>query len=287
MSPDILSPVPGCIRSEVWPRELLVLHNASDSIIALAYLAIPTSLLILRHKRKDIPVDWITSCFAAFILLCGATHVLGVITAWWPIYWFDGVVKAATAGISIATAYLLQWRVMPQLLAIPSAESTRKQRDELERALAGEQAARKEAEAMAASQAQALAALEQRDATIRELMTPILPLSDHALLLPIIGALDSARAAALTTTMLRATRERQARVVVLDLTGVPVVDTQVADVLLRCAQALTLLGAKAVITGIRADVAQTIVELGVDLSRITTVGSLPEGIRLATKEGAR
>lgn len=282
--PSLFEHVSGCIRSEVWPRELIVLHNVSDGLIALAYVAIPISLLTLRRKRDDIPVDWIAACFAAFILLCGTTHALGIVTAWRPIYWFDGAVKAATAVVSLMTAYLLQFRVMPQLLAIPSKRERDEAQRAIEKALTGEKAAREDAERTAADAARALAQLEVRDATIRELMTPILPLTSRALLVPLVGALDSTRAAYLTSALLKAAQERHARFVVLDLTGVPVVDTQVADVLLRCAHALTLLGAKAIITGIRADVAQTIVELGVDLSRITTVATLPDGIRVVTQD---
>jgi hypothetical protein len=73
---DIVS---GCIRSDVWPDPLVALHVGSDGLIALAYLAIPGSLLVLRHRRDDIPVDWITMCFAAFILLCGFTHVMDLL----------------------------------------------------------------------------------------------------------------------------------------------------------------------------------------------------------------
>lgn len=282
--PELFEYVAGCIRSEVWPKNLIALHNVSDGLIAMAYTAIPISLLTLRKKRDDIPVDWIAVCFAAFILLCGTTHVLGVVTVWAPIYWFDGVVKAATAAVSLTTAWLLQFRVMPLLLAIPSKKDRDNAQAVLQAALDGEKAAREEAENALADAARALAQLESRDATIRELMTPILPLPNRALLVPLIGALDSARAALLTSALLKATQDRGAKCVVLDLTGVPIVDTQVADVLLQCAHALTLLGAKAVITGIRADVACTIVHLGVDLSGITTLATLPDGIRLVTKD---
>ena len=283
--PGLFDYVTGCIRSEVWPRELIGLHNISDGLIALAYVAIPISLLILRHKRDDIPVDWIAACFAAFIVLCGATHVMGVVTVWHPIYWLDGAIKAATAGVSLATAYLLQFRVLPLLRAIPSKRDRDRAEEAVRQALAGETTAREVAEKALDDAARALAQLEARDATIRELLTPILPLPNRALLVPLIGALDSTRAAHLTTALLKAVQDRGARFVVLDLTGVPVVDTQVADVLLRCEQALRLLGAKAVLTGIRGDVAQTIVDLGVDLSKITTVATLPDGIQLATKDG--
>lgn len=282
--PGLFDYVTGCIRSQVWPWELIALHNVSDGLIALAYVAIPISLLILRRRRDDIPVDWIAACFAAFIVLCGATHVMGIVTVWRPVYWLDGMLKASTAAASVMTAYLLQFRVLPLLLAIPSKKDRDKAQDTIERALIGEKAARAEAEKAAADAAVALVQLESRDATIRELLTPILPLTTRALLMPLIGAVDSTRASCLTAAVLKAAQERHARFVVIDLTGVPVVDTQVADALLRCASALALLGAQAILTGIRADVAQTIIALGVDLSRITTVATLPDGIRLVTSK---
>ncbi len=273
--------VSGCIRSDVWPRELLALHVASDAPIGLAYLAIPTSLLILRHKRGDIPVDYMTVCFAAFILFCGGTHIMAIITPWYPVYWLDGYLKAATAGVSIATAILLQFRALPQLLAIPNAETTRKAREETEWAKMEAERAVKELQAANARLETALAQVDQHAAAIRELSTPVLTLAPKVLLSPIVGALDSARADQLTTAILEATSARRAAWVILDLTGVPIVDTQVADVLLRCAKATSLLGAKTVLTGMRPAVARTCVELGIDMVGIVTVATLQDGLRVA------
>lgn len=278
---DLLAPVAGCIRSDVWPRELVLVHNIADGIIALAYLAIPGSLVYLRHKRNDIPVDWITLCFAAFILLCGATHTMGIVTAWHPIYRLDGLIKAMTAGVSIATAYLLQVRVMPQLLRIPDAATSRREREETERARAEAEAVVAQLQVTNVKLSTALAQVEQHAAAIRELSTPVLALAPRVLLSPIIGALDSVRADQLTTAILDAVAAKRATVVIVDLTGVPVVDTQVADVLLRCARATALLGARTILTGMRPAVARTCVDLDLNLDKVITLGTIEDGLSRA------
>lgn len=120
----------------------------------------------------------------------------------------------------------------------------------------------------------------QRDA-IRELSTPIIPITDSAMIMPLIGTIDSSRAQQVLETLLEGVAQHRATVVILDITGVLVVDTQVASALIRAAQAVKLLGAQVVITGIRPDVAQTLVHLGADLSGIVTRGTLQAGIGYA------
>src|ERR1044072_1895734 len=70
----------GCVRSDVWPADLIVLHTLSDGAIALAYTWIPITLLSVWRARKDIPVNWTLLCFAAFIILCGLTHAMAIFT---------------------------------------------------------------------------------------------------------------------------------------------------------------------------------------------------------------
>lgn len=131
----------------------------------------------------------------------------------------------------------------------------------------------------------------EQEATIRaqmallaELSTPILRIGGGALVLPLVGSLDSHRAARVVEALLQAVDEQRAELVLLDITGVPLVDTQVANALLQTARAVRLLGARMVLTGIRPDVAQTIVALGVDLGDIITRADLQEGIRYALRE---
>lgn len=116
---------------------------------------------------------------------------------------------------------------------------------------------------------------------LRELSTPLIPIADGVVVMPLIGSLDSARALQVIDALLNGVSERRARIAILDITGVSVVDTQVANGIIRAAQAVKLLGALVLLTGIRPEVAQTLVQLGVDLSGIVTRGSLQDGIGYA------
>lgn len=120
-------------------------------------------------------------------------------------------------------------------------------------------------------------------AVLEELSTPLIPISDDVVIMPLIGSIDSLRAHKVLDALLAGIAAARARVVILDITGVPVVDTQVANVFIQAAQAVALLGAQVVLTGIRPEVAQTIIGLGVDLNRIITRGSLRDGITYALK----
>ena len=118
---------------------------------------------------------------------------------------------------------------------------------------------------------------------IRELSTPVLQVRDRLLILPIIGLIDSDRARQLTEQLLDAIREFRARVVVMDITGVAAVDSKVANHLIQTVDAARLLGTTVILTGVSPATAQTIVTIGVDLSRIRTVGDLQGGIELADR----
>ncbi|KAB8145200.1 PAS domain S-box protein [Chloroflexia bacterium SDU3-3] len=118
-------------------------------------------------------------------------------------------------------------------------------------------------------------------ATLRELSTPLIPLADRVVAMPLIGSIDSTRAQQIVDNLLDGVSANHAAVAILDITGVPVVDTHVANALLRAANAVKLLGARVVLTGIRPEVAQTLVGLGVDLSSIITRGTLQSGIAYA------
>jgi len=119
--------------------------------------------------------------------------------------------------------------------------------------------------------------LQQREA-IRELSTPVLQLREGMLLLPVIGLIDTQRARQLTEGLLQAIRAQRARVVIMDITGVAAVDSKVANHLLQTVQAARLMGAAVLITGLSAAVAQTLVAIGVDLSRLSTLSDLQSGL---------
>ena len=123
---------------------------------------------------------------------------------------------------------------------------------------------------------------QQRD-MIRELSTPVLQIRAGLLMLPIVGSIDSQRAQMLTQAVLEAIRDRRSRVVVLDITGVPAVDSAVANHLVQTVDACRLMGASVVLTGLSPEVAQTLVTLGIDLSKMVTVGDLEGGLAAADR----
>jgi anti-anti-sigma factor len=132
-----------------------------------------------------------------------------------------------------------------------------------------------------AMQQQIIAA--QRDA-LRELSTPLIPITEDVLIMPLIGTVDSQRAQMIMEALLEGVAQHQADLVILDITGVSVVDTQVAQAFIQSAQAVRLLGAQVMLTGIQPQIAQTLVHLGTDLSGIITRGSLQAGIATALRQ---
>ena len=116
---------------------------------------------------------------------------------------------------------------------------------------------------------------------IQELPTPVLPVREGMLLVPIIGIIDSLRARQLTEQLLGSIRSNRAKMVVIDITGVQSVDSRVANHIVQTVEAARLMGARVIIAGISPEVAQTMVTLGIDLGRILTVGDLQSGIERA------
>jgi rsbT co-antagonist protein RsbR len=123
---------------------------------------------------------------------------------------------------------------------------------------------------------------EQQEA-IRELSTPVLQVRERLLILPIIGVIDPQRARQLTEQLLRGIRANRAKVVVIDITGVPAVDSTVANHLVQTVDASRLMGATVIVTGLSSEIAQTLVTIGVDLTRMKTVGDLQGGIEEAER----
>jgi rsbT co-antagonist protein RsbR len=123
--------------------------------------------------------------------------------------------------------------------------------------------------------------VSQQQEAIKELSTPVLQVRDQLLILPIIGVIDTHRARQLTEQLLRTIRARRAKVVVMDITGVPAVDSKIAGHLVQTVDASKLMGATVVVTGISPEIAQTLVTLGVDIAKMNTVGDLQGGIEEA------
>jgi rsbT co-antagonist protein RsbR len=115
----------------------------------------------------------------------------------------------------------------------------------------------------------------------------LMPIADGVVVMPLIGVIDSARAQQIMESLLHGVSEYKARVALIDITGVKVVDTQVAGVLLRAAQAVRLLGAQVVLTGISPEIAQTLVHIGAEIRDVKTKATLQEGMRYAMTVGNR
>lgn len=126
--------------------------------------------------------------------------------------------------------------------------------------------------------------IEAQKAALAELSTPLIPISDHVTVMPLIGSIDSARAGQIVERLLEGIVESHATTAIIDITGVPIVDTQVAQTLLRAAQAANLVGARVVLTGIRPEVAQTLVGLGVNMRELVTRSTLQSGIAYALRQ---
>lgn len=129
--------------------------------------------------------------------------------------------------------------------------------------------------------------IEAQRATLHELSSPLIPLSAEVVLMPLIGSVDSQRAQQIMETLLEGVARYQASTAIVDITGVSVVDTQVANALIQAAQAVRLLGAHVILTGIGPTMAQTLVHLGADLSSIITRGSLQSAVAAAMQAPAK
>jgi rsbT co-antagonist protein RsbR len=123
---------------------------------------------------------------------------------------------------------------------------------------------------------------QQQDA-IRELSTPVLQVRERLLLLPIIGVIDTHRARLVTENLLRSIRASRAKVVVMDVTGVATIDSKVANHLIQTVTAAKLMGASVIVSGLSAEVAQSLVALGIDLTKLNTVGDLQGGMEEAER----
>jgi rsbT co-antagonist protein RsbR len=125
--------------------------------------------------------------------------------------------------------------------------------------------------------------IRQQQEAIRELSTPVLQVRERLLILPIIGVIDAQRARQLTEQLLRSIRNNRARVVVIDITGVPSVDAKVANHLLQTVDATRLMGASVIVTGLSSEIALTLVTIGVDLTKINAVGDMQGGLEEAER----
>lgn len=127
--------------------------------------------------------------------------------------------------------------------------------------------------------AEKLATIERQQLAIRDLSTPIIELWDDILTLPIIGIVDTERSVEMTAKLLQRIAERQVRCVIIDVTGVDVVDTATADHFVQMIKSAKLLGVYCVVTGMSPEIAQTLVRIGVDLGAVSTLRTLKDGLK--------
>jgi rsbT co-antagonist protein RsbR len=125
--------------------------------------------------------------------------------------------------------------------------------------------------------------IEAQQKTLLELSTPAIQLWDDIVLMALVGNIDTERATGLIERLLKTISSCEARVAILDVTGVPVIDTNVARHLLKAVAAAKMLGAEAILTGINPSGAQTLVQLGIDLEKVNTKGSLRAGVEEAMR----
>ncbi len=124
-----------------------------------------------------------------------------------------------------------------------------------------------------------LATIEKQRAAIRDLSTPIMEVWDGVLCLPVVGVMDTARSAEMTSALLEAVVEKKTRCAIIDITGIDVMDTGTVDHFMRMASAVRLLGAECVLTGVNPHIARTVVHMGIDLSNVAIHRTLHEALQ--------
>ena len=200
----------------------------------------------------------------------------------------DFVALCAAGAITLLVLSQFHTRMHQSLTKVQEANAALQgQRANLEAQVAERTASLQQAmadlEARAAEQQRLLAETEQQHNAIRALSLPILLINQTTLAAPLIGTFDSLRLAELQQHMLLAIERSGAKTLVLDITGVPAVDREVALGILRVAQAARLMGARIVLAGIRPEVAQAIISLGVDLAGLYTTATFQDGIAVAAR----
>lgn len=132
-----------------------------------------------------------------------------------------------------------------------------------------------------------LETIEKQRAAIRELSTPIMEVWDGVLCLPVVGVMDTMRSVEMTNSLLQTVVEKKTRCIIVDITGIDVMDTRTVDHFMRMARAVGLLGAQCVLTGINPHIAQTVVQMGIDLSNIVTHRTLHEALQQYVEKSVR
>jgi rsbT co-antagonist protein RsbR len=261
---------------EQQERQLVQLEQTADQLVARDNAAATTSVHMAIQRG-------ILSVIIGFGLVV-ALIVLALVLLHWRIVGPLKTLAVTTRTLSSGAAdQLVQVTSQDEIGDLQTAFNQmtgliRAQTSELERQVMAANAARDEAEQGRIQIADQLAQIEAQHAVIREMSVPVLPLTPTTLVLPLVGVLDADRLRLLQEQALHAIEHWSARHLLVDVTGIPVVDTQVAHGLVAVVQAARLLGAETIIVGIRPEVAQALIGLGVHLDEMVTRSSLQSGI---------
>jgi anti-anti-sigma regulatory factor len=248
--------------------------------------------IVLNTPRATVIVSVITATIMSIVIgleLSGAIAVDLVVPRPSLIVNFGN--QLLTLAVVAITVRLLVNRAQRAFNEIQQARHEIELRLESERALAEQQ------ERVNQELVRSLATLQTRDAQLQaeqdqqsrlrsllsELSTPVIPILDGVVVMPLIGELDQARATDLTNTLLQGITAHRAHMVILDVTGLPTIDSLLGKALIQAADAARLLGATPIMAGIRPDVAQTLISLGIDFNQLVTVSNLQTGVQYALK----
>jgi rsbT co-antagonist protein RsbR len=220
------------------------------------------------------------------VAITGASVILSVILS---AFWFGTSIPSAdvvllillVGGIIIARMVLEtaltvteEARQLAERAAISLEQANTQLESQVEQRTAQLQLQTNQQAELVTQQAKLLEEIHQQQSTIRSLSVPVIPISNRSVVLPLVGELDAERLNVLQQRALQALKERSAKHMVLDITGVPIVDTAVAQGLLRVVRAARLLGAEVALVGVRPEVAESIVSLGIDLENLATYRDL-------------
>jgi rsbT co-antagonist protein RsbR len=236
-----------------------------------------------RALRQLIFVSWSLGVLLAVLTRFPWIHTLLDQPAGWIVDLLLAIVLPLPLGLTLLLLWQFSSRLSDTLAAMRTANTAlRASQSELEARVVERTAdlrdALAEVEARSVEQARLLAAIEEQREVIRDLSVPVMPVSLTTLVMPLVGALDSARMQLFRDQALQAIERRRARTLVLDISGVPVVDSQVAQGLLGVVHAARLLGAEVAVVGIRPEVAQAIVTLGLTMPGMRTYSDLQSAL---------
>jgi anti-anti-sigma regulatory factor len=266
---------------------LLVAWGIHTGVGMLVVFSISITLAGLLTNRRNLIVIT-TICMLVVVVVAAADYIMPGLVGFAPLQGDPAIVSVGTFVLAMGVLLALLIQFGASLRQILNLSLVREQelehlRDSLEITVAERTASLQEAlhgvEQRETQLTRTLDDLRASQDTIRELSAPVLPVLPGVLVAPLVGALDSKRASIMTENILGAVKRSGAHAVIFDITGVPIVDTQVALVLVQTAEAIRLLGAKVLLVGMRPEVAQTIVSLNVTLGSVVTYSDLQEAVK--------